>query len=83
MLSEGVRMVPVETHAGTFHVWTRRVGDNPALKVLLLHGGPGATHEEERRDGHGLRVHLRPPRRVLGIGHLRPPGPVPERLPGD
>lgn len=45
MLSEGVRMVPVETHAGTFHVWTRRVGDNPALKVLLLHGGPGATHE--------------------------------------
>lgn len=27
-----------------FHVWTRRVGESP-IKVLLLHGGPGATHE--------------------------------------
>ena len=23
----------------------KRIGNNPALKVLLLHGGPGATHE--------------------------------------
>ena len=22
------------------------MGDNPAIKVLLLHGGPGATHEQ-------------------------------------
>jgi proline iminopeptidase len=27
-----------------FHVWTRRVGESP-IKVLLLHGGPGCTHE--------------------------------------
>jgi proline iminopeptidase len=45
LLGGGVRMVPVTTAAGTFRVWTKRVGSNPALKVLLLHGGPGATHE--------------------------------------
>ena len=28
--------------AGEFRVWTKRVGTNPDLKVLLLHGGPGA-----------------------------------------
>ncbi|MEX2151304.1 MAG: proline iminopeptidase-family hydrolase [Steroidobacteraceae bacterium] len=44
-LSGGVRMIPIETPAGTFHVWTRRTGNNPKIKVLLLHGGPGATHE--------------------------------------
>jgi proline iminopeptidase len=38
-------MVPITTSKGTFHVWTKRVGNNPRLKVLLLHGGPGATHE--------------------------------------
>jgi len=27
-----------------FHVWTRRVGESP-IKLLLLHGGPGCTHE--------------------------------------
>ncbi len=26
------------------HVWTRRVGNGPA-RILLLHGGPGMTHE--------------------------------------
>ena len=26
-------------------MWTKRVGNNPELKVLLLHGGPGCTHE--------------------------------------
>jgi proline iminopeptidase len=45
LLGGGVRMIPVTTAAGTFRVWTKRVGNNPALKVLLLHGGPGATHE--------------------------------------
>ncbi len=44
-LSGGVRMVPVNTPVGAFKVWTKRVGNNPELKVLLLHGGPGATHE--------------------------------------
>jgi proline iminopeptidase len=44
-LSGGVRMIPIETPKGTFRVWTKRVGNNPRIKVLLLHGGPGATHE--------------------------------------
>ncbi len=44
-LSGGVRMIPVTTPKGTFKVWTKRVGNNPTIKVLLLHGGPGATHE--------------------------------------
>lgn len=45
VLSGGVKLIPVETPAGTFRVWTRRVGNSPTMKVLLLHGGPGATHE--------------------------------------
>jgi proline iminopeptidase len=44
-IAGGVRMVPVSTPVGDFRVWTRRFGSNPHLKVLLLHGGPGATHE--------------------------------------
>ena len=38
-------MIPIQTPRGTFRVWTKRVGNNPAKKLLLLHGGPGATHE--------------------------------------
>jgi proline iminopeptidase len=45
VLSGGVRMIPVKTPKGTFKVWTKRVGNNPTIKVLILHGGPGATHE--------------------------------------
>ena len=45
VLSGGVRMVPITTPKGTFKVWTKRVGNNPKIKVLLLHGGPGGTHE--------------------------------------
>jgi proline iminopeptidase len=45
VLAGGVRMIPVTTPKGTFRVWTKRVGNNPRIKVLLLHGGPGATHE--------------------------------------
>jgi proline iminopeptidase len=45
ILSGGVKLIPIETPAGTFRVWTKRVGNNPTAKVLLLHGGPGATHE--------------------------------------
>ncbi len=41
----GMKMIPVDTPKGTFQVWTKRVGNNPTMKVLLLHGGPGATHE--------------------------------------
>jgi proline iminopeptidase len=45
VLSGGVRMIPITTPKGTFKVWTKRVGNNPTIKVLLLHGGPGGTHE--------------------------------------
>jgi proline iminopeptidase len=45
VLSGGVKMIPIQTPKGAFHVWTKRVGNNPKIKVLLLHGGPGATHE--------------------------------------
>lgn len=45
VLSGGVRMIPIRTPKGTFNVWTKRVGNNPRIKVLLLHGGPGVTHE--------------------------------------
>ena len=45
VLSGGVRLIPIETAKGTFRVWTKRVGSNPERKVLLLHGGPGLTHE--------------------------------------
>jgi len=45
VLSGGVKLIPISTPVGTFKVWTKRVGNNPRIKVLLLHGGPGATHE--------------------------------------
>ena len=45
VLAGGVKMIEINTPKGKFHVWTKRVGNNPKLKVLLLHGGPGATHE--------------------------------------
>lgn len=41
----GIKMIPITTPKGTFKVWTKRVGNNPTKKVLLLHGGPGMTHE--------------------------------------
>ncbi len=44
-LSGGVKIIPIKTPRGEFNVWTKRVGNNPTMKVLLLHGGPGATHE--------------------------------------
>jgi proline iminopeptidase len=44
-LSGGVRLLQVKTPEGSFKVWTRRFGSNPRIKLLLLHGGPGSTHE--------------------------------------
>jgi proline iminopeptidase len=41
----GIKMVEISTPKGKFHVWTKRIGNNPRIKVLLLHGGPGGTHE--------------------------------------
>ncbi len=45
VLSGGVKMIPIETTKGQFKVWTKRYGNHPSKKVLLLHGGPGANHE--------------------------------------
>lgn len=41
----GVRVIPIKTLNRTFNVWTKRFGNNPKIKLLLLNGGPGATHE--------------------------------------
>ncbi len=41
----GIKMIPISTPKGEFKVWTKTVGNNPKMKVLLLHGGPGGTHE--------------------------------------
>ena len=41
----GIKMIPITTPVGKFNVWTKTVGNNPKIKVLLLHGGPGGTHE--------------------------------------
>lgn len=41
----GVRMIPIQTPVGKFNVWTKRFGNNPKTKVLILHGGPALTHE--------------------------------------
>ena len=38
----GIRMVAVE--GGKYKVWTKKFGSGP-VKVLLLHGGPGFSHE--------------------------------------
>jgi proline iminopeptidase len=45
VLSGGSRMIPISTPAGPHQVWVKRIGNNPDLRVLLLHGGPGSTHE--------------------------------------
>src|SRR6187402_285162 len=43
--SGGVKMIPITTPVGEFKVWTKRFGNNPKIKILLLHGGPAMTHE--------------------------------------
>ena len=43
--SGGARMIEIATPKGKYHVWVKRVGSNPRLKVLLLHGGPAMGHD--------------------------------------
>ncbi len=43
--SAGVKLIPITTPVGNFKVWTKRFGNNPRIKILLLHGGPAMTHE--------------------------------------
>lgn len=38
----GVQMIELKEG---YKVWTKRIGNNPKIKVLLLHGGPALTHE--------------------------------------
>ena len=40
--NDGIRMIEID---GGHKVWTKKIGNNPDMKLLLLHGGPGATHE--------------------------------------
>jgi proline iminopeptidase len=41
----GIKIIPIKTPKGEFKIWTKRIGNNPKAKVLLLNGGPGCTHE--------------------------------------
>lgn len=41
----GVKMISVTTPKAKFNVWTKRIGNNPKIKLLLLNGGPGMSHE--------------------------------------
>src|SRR6201997_2421427 len=45
VVTGGVKLITIQTPKGPFKVWSERVGNNPRIKVLLLHGGPGMTHE--------------------------------------
>ena len=41
----GVQMISITTPKWKFNVWTKRIGNNPKIKLLLLNGGPGMSHE--------------------------------------
>ena len=41
----GVEMIEINTNNKKFKVWTKRIGNNPKIKLLLLNGGPGMSHE--------------------------------------
>ncbi|WP_229239272.1 proline iminopeptidase-family hydrolase [Emticicia agri] len=43
--SGGIQMVTINSPKGNFKVWTKRIGNNPSIKLLVLNGGPGGTHE--------------------------------------
>ena len=39
------KFIEIESFGKKFKVWTKRFGNNPKTKILLLNGGPGGTHE--------------------------------------
>ena len=43
--SGNVKIIPIQSMGKTFNIWTKRIGNNPKVKILLLNGGPGGTHE--------------------------------------
>ena len=45
VLSGGVKMTQWTPRRAFYRVWTKRIGNHPTMKVLLLHGRPGVTHE--------------------------------------
>ncbi|MGB0895514.1 MAG: proline iminopeptidase-family hydrolase [Parashewanella sp.] len=38
------KLIPIQTTAGEFKVWTEKHGQNDKIKILMLHGGPGCNH---------------------------------------
>ncbi|SHN42364.1 proline iminopeptidase-family hydrolase [Chitinophaga sp. CF418] len=72
----GVKMVPIKTPKGIFNVWTKRIGNNPKIKVLLLAGGPGFPHDyleafESYFPGEGIEFYYYD---ELGNGNSDKPG---------
>ena len=43
--SGGTKVVRIESLGKKFKIWTKRFGNNSRIKVLLLQGGPGCSHE--------------------------------------
>ncbi len=41
----GVKVITIDSPKGKLKVWTKRIGNNPKMKLLLLSGGPGISHE--------------------------------------
>ena len=41
----GVKVLKINSNGKDFNIWTKRFGNNPRVKLLLLQGGPGCTHE--------------------------------------
>lgn len=39
------KIIQIESLGKKFNIWTKRFGNNPKTKILLLNGGPGGTHE--------------------------------------
>lgn len=59
-MSDAVQIIPIDgpNRRNEFHVWTKRMGGGP-IKMLMLHGGPGCSHEyfesfEEFLPQHGV-----------------------------
>lgn len=41
----GVQLVQIESKGKKFKIWTKKFGNSPSMKLLLLSGGPGTSHE--------------------------------------
>ena len=43
-LGSGERYIEITALGEKYKVWTRKFGDHPTIKILLLHGGPGGSY---------------------------------------